>query len=49
MPAWKILKAEHVKIKIDLYRTIYMDSGAQMFTVHSTHDTLRTLILPEIK
>ena len=43
MQARKILKTEHVKIKLDIYRIIYKDSGAQIFIVNPTHGTLRTV------
>jgi hypothetical protein len=48
MQAWKIIKIEHVRIKLNLYRMIYNDSGAQVFTVNTTHDNPSTMILPEL-
>jgi len=42
-----MIKTKHVKIKQNLYRMIYQDSGAQIFTEYPTHDILLTINVPE--
>ena len=36
----------HVKIKQNLYRMIYQDSGAQNFTINPTYDIKLTVNFP---
>jgi len=42
-----MIKTKHVKTKQNLYRMIYQDSGAQMFTANPTHDILLTINVPD--
>jgi len=48
MQAWKMIKIEHARIKLTLYKMIYKVSGAQNFTETTTHDMLSTVIFPEL-
>jgi hypothetical protein len=44
----KILKTEHVNIKMNLHRNNYNSSEALIFIEDSIHDIPRTVIFPEI-
>jgi hypothetical protein len=42
-----MIKTEHARIKLNLYRMIYYDSEGQKFNVTPTHDILITVKFPE--
>ena len=39
-----MIKIEHARIKLNLYRMMYKVSGAQKFTATTTHDILSTVM-----